>query len=272
MIGLGYADIRNPNLQWGYWLHQDGQHPVLVDEDGRRWGSVREAFWVGRLGMRSGRHTFMEVELERITAVLAAIDRRRVPVAESIHDVFRGERDFRQFYQLWLYGLGLTAGDEPFGTALSAEGGAALIMLAGTRPSRIRHVGVGLEAISTMMPDDASEPELSAWLDRVDAAAARLRFRFVRHELWGKPSVALIGDGLGGELPIRRTIWTQTFSDHASRDRFLVWLAERLDRWEKWGRMAYERGASHLTQHLLATFVAGSGSADASSHRAPRLL
>jgi len=256
---LEYSDIRNPQLPWGYWLHQDGGHPLLVDDEGRRWSSVREAFWVARLGMRSESLAFMDSELERLTAVLAAMDRRRVPIAEAAHDIFAGERRFEQFYRLWLHGVGLTAGHGSFGGGLSDEGGAALIMLAATRPSRVRYVGVGLEAISTMTPRDASDPETSAWLDRVDAAAARLQFRFVRHELWRKPSIALVGDGLGGEVPIRRTIWTQTFSDHGSRDGFLVWLAERLDRWETWGLMAYERGAPQLTQHLLATFAASGG-------------
>lgn len=249
---MRYEEIRNPALPWGYWLHADGapQGPSLLDEEGRRWKSVREAFWIGRLGMPNS--LMMEEGLERLMAHLAAISHRVVHVAENAHDLFAGEQDFERFYRTWVYSQGLTGGDPPFGTGISMEGHAALVMLASTRPSQVRGFPVGSEAIQTLAPSKASDAETAAWLDRVEAQTKELPFRFERRELWQKPTIALIGDGLGEMVPLRRTLWMQSFSDNHSCDRFHVWLAHRLDRWESWGKMAYLRGASVLTQHLLA--------------------
>lgn len=249
---MRYEDIRNPALPWGYWLHADGAPAgrTLVDEEGRRWDTVRQAFWVGRLGMPAS--LMMEEHLERLMAHLAATSRRVVHVDEGAHDLFGGEQDFQRFYMTWVYAQGLTGGDPPFGTGISAEGHAALVMLASTRPSQVRSMPVGGDAIASLAPSKDSDAETEAWLDRVEALATKLPFRFERRELWRKPAVALIGDGLGEVVPLRRTLWMQSFTDNATRDRFHVWLAHRLDRWEAWGRMAFERGAPILTQHFLA--------------------
>jgi hypothetical protein len=247
-----YEDIRNPALPWGYWLHAAGAPygPPLVDEQGRRWDTVRDAFWVGRLGMPAS--LTMEENLERLMAHLAATSRRVVHVDESAHDLFGGEQDSDRFYRMWVYAQGLAGGQPPFGTGVSAEGHAALVMLASTRPSQVRAMPVGADAIATLAPSKGSDAETEAWLDRLEVLAAKLPFRFERRELWLKPTVALVGDGLGEVVPLRRTLWMQSFTDIRSRDRFHVWLAQRLDRWEAWGRMAFERGAPVLTQHFLA--------------------
>ena len=249
---MTYEDIRNPALPWGYWLHSDaaGYGRPLVDEQGRRWNNVREAFWIGRLGMKNSLN--LEENLERLMSYLAAISRRVVQVEESAHDLFAGEQDFDRFYQTWVYSQGMIGGEPPLGTGISAEGHAALVMLASTRPSQVRGIPVGSEAIAMLAPSKASDNETAAWLDRVEAMSAKLPFRFERRELWRKPAVALVGDGLGEVVPLRRTLWVQSFSDNRSRDQFHVWLAHRLDRWENWGNMAFERGAPMLTQHLLA--------------------
>ena len=104
--------------------------------------------------------------------------------------------------------------------------------------------------------------------------SAKLPFRFERRELWRKPALALVGDGLGEVVPLRRTLWMQSFSDNPSRDRFHVWLAHRLDRWEAWGGMAYQRGAPVLTQHLLAMVMTAPNDPEggAGSGRGRRLL
>ncbi|QCB43239.1 hypothetical protein E5673_14235 [Sphingomonas sp. PAMC26645] len=252
---MTYEQLRNPALPWGYWLHADGGFgPPLVDEQGGRWGSVRQAFFQSRLGMSPQQAAFMEPVLERVLAVLAAVDRRTVHVSESVHDLFAGESDFQLFYRLWLRGLELT-GTGALGDNLTAEGHAALVMLASTRPSDVRAIPIGLDAIRTMWPLETSEPERSAWLQRVEDFASNLRYRFVRQDIGRHPGVALIGAGLGGVIPINRTLWSQTFSDLDSRDRFHVWLAIRLDRWDAWGGMAYKHGAPKLTQHLFALLV-----------------
>lgn len=58
---------------------------------------------------------------------------------------------------------------------------------------------------------------------------------------------------------LSRTVWTQAFSDPDSRDDFYLWLVERVDRWDAWCDMAYNRGGSTLTQRLLAMVVAEGG-------------
>jgi hypothetical protein len=161
-----------------------------------------------------------------------------------------------------VYSHALTGGDPPFGSGISAEGHAALVMLASTRPSQVRGIPVGNESIQTLAPSKASDTKTAAWLDRVEALAARLPYRFERRELWRKPAVALVGDGLGDVMPLRRTLWLQSFLDNQSRDRFHVWLAHRLDRWESWGEMAYRRGAPVLTQHFLAMLMTGPNNSD----------
>lgn len=264
---MRYEDVRNPELPWGYWLHADGvgNSQPLVDEQGRRWDTVREAFWVGRLGMPKS--LTMEENLERLMAHLAIISRRVVAVEENAHDLFKGETDYERFYRVWVYSQRLTGGTPPFGTGISAEGHAALVMLASTRPSQVRGISVGADAVATLAPSKASAVEIAAWLDRVEAMSARLPYRFERRELWGKPTVAMVGDGLGEVVPLRRTLWMQSFSDNPSRDQFHVWLAERLDRWEAWGEMAYHRGAPVFTQHLLAMVMMGSDNSDESNAR-----
>jgi hypothetical protein len=71
---------RNPNLPWGYWLTEiDGLsvRERYRDEEGNLWSSVREYFWVVRLGM--GRLIHVEVmhhALEFLLAYLVTVDRR----------------------------------------------------------------------------------------------------------------------------------------------------------------------------------------------------
>ena len=271
---MTYEEHRNPNLQWGYWLHADGAPvgPPLVDEQGNRWRSVRECFWRSRLGFADLPEQTMHGHLERLLAVLGATARRIVRVEESVYDIFGREREFNRFYHQWLAMQGLVDYSQS-GEVVTREGHAALLMLAGTRPSQVRSVPVGTAAIETLVPSDASTSGMNAWLERVEAFGAGLPFAFERRILWGRPGIALSGHGLGEPVPFKRTVWFQSFPDHATRDRFHVWLAVRLDRWEKWGRIAYEKGANHLTQHFLALAtidldVSGGGDAPAS----PRML
>ncbi len=60
-------------------------------------------------------------------------------------------------------------------------------------------------------------------------------------------------------MPIRKVVWSQGFPDARVRDDFFAWLAERVDRWESWGRLAYSKSADALTRHLLGLLAARLG-------------
>ena len=84
-----YGDNRNPELPWGYWLVvNDDEHPALLDEQGQGWSSVRECFWVDRLGMSNTSPQAREQALEVLLSVLVAIDRQVTSIEESVIDLF----------------------------------------------------------------------------------------------------------------------------------------------------------------------------------------
>ena len=48
---IPYERRRNAALPWGYWARASGSEwPPLYDEQGNEWRSVREYFWIDRLG------------------------------------------------------------------------------------------------------------------------------------------------------------------------------------------------------------------------------
>ena len=92
-----YGDDRHPDLPWGYWMVSSGAvpgEPPLIDENGREWRSVREAFWVGRLGMPSIHAAWANEIMEFMASYLAIIDGRFVAREERVQDVFLGDGHF----------------------------------------------------------------------------------------------------------------------------------------------------------------------------------
>jgi hypothetical protein len=75
---------------------------------------------------------------------------------------------------------------------------------------------------------------------------------FAREAVHSTYVVTLTGVGTGAKMPVRRVMWSQSFPDRRARDDFFAWLADRVERWEDWGKLAYWKGASDLTQHLFA--------------------
>ena len=61
---------------------------------------------------------------------------------------------------------------------------------------------------------------------------------------------------MGARMPLRKVVWSSSFPDERIRDDFFAWLAERVDRWEHWGGLAYRKGADALTAHFLSLFAA----------------
>lgn len=250
-----YGDGWLGHLPWGYWLTSIGEvagEPPLVDGDGRTWGSVRQAFWVGRLGLPKVLDLHMAPSLEFMMCYLAMFDERLVPKQERTKDLFLGDKHFDHFYSQWMESIGLM---DSVSHRPTVEGRAALLMLMATRTREDAEAAVGREwvvANRSVAPaaDRASAAEM---VRRNEEVAARMAHRFAIDELGGMPAVKLIGLRITPEIPVRSTVWSMTWPDrdrHA-RDLFYLWLIQRIDRWDEWNAIVASAGPRALTEHLM---------------------
>lgn len=253
--GERYGDGRHPALPWGYWLTSIGKapgEPPLVDEDGRVWKSVRQAFWVGRLGLPDWVDARMTPFVEFMMCYLAIVDGRFVSRQERVRDIFLGDGHFETFFGAWLEASGLVSRHR---SELTAEGRAALMMLIATRTLEDAADDVGLAWIDARR-GSAGPAERTAAADMVresETVAARMAHRFAVDDLAGLPAVKLIGLRITREIPVRSTVWSISWPDrdrHA-RDRFYLWLLERIDRWDDWSALVAAHGSRALTEHLM---------------------
>ncbi|RIV85182.1 hypothetical protein [Aurantiacibacter zhengii] len=248
---IPYKQRRNPNLPWGYWCIADpDDYPHLVDEYGRRWPSLREYIWCGRLGMARGSNFEFTAMTEFLLAVLAAIDRRVVYIEEKVNDLFSGSWDVARNYGAWLEGQelaeGLTGG-------LTPEGRAILVALASTRGAEAATVPIGLPTIAPWRGLDGGDTreERERIVKVNEAFAESLPGRFKREVIARRPGIRLVGAPEGANIPLGRVLWTMTFADEYARDRLFAWLVQRLDRWEAWTQLAIKDGAQAFTEHIL---------------------
>lgn len=251
------------DLPWGWWLRAHGG--VLEDEEGRSWRSVREAFWRGRLDFPDI-HVAAE-QHELLLRVLTAIDGRWVGGTERKDDLFEGSMIAWRFYQCWLASIGLLemSGDSPWSpnpleAPLSADGRSVMLMLQATRDPEWEQLPmsdiIAAVAASARGPvDDTRELALKAF----ERGIGLRRYVFARERIARSYMVTLTGidAGIGVRMPVRRVTWSQAFADARPRDDLFVWLAQRVDRWDDWGTIAYRRSADALTEHLFALFVGG---------------
>lgn len=250
-----YGNGRHSGLPWGYWLTSIGNvagEPPLIDEDGRQWNSVREAFWVDRLGLPKALDSLINSVLGFMASYLAIIDRRFVPPQESVKDVFLGDHSLDLFFKAHMNALGFV--DGRFG-GLTPEGRAVLLMLLATRTFDDAQVDVGIEWIDadrTMAPP-AERASVADLVGRSEAVASKMAHRFVVDTIEREPAIKLIALRITPEVPVRSTVWTMTWPDRDSyaRDRFYLWLLERIDRWDDWSEMVREHSARALTEHLM---------------------
>jgi hypothetical protein len=242
---------RDTALPWGWWLRVVGSS--IEDSQGRRWNSVRQAFWEGELGFPPT-HVVPE-QLELLLRVLTAIDRHWVTADESKHDLFGGDMLFWRFYQCWLSSVGLLGPDprvDPLSAALSDEGRSVLLMLQATRepawiPLPFAAVIDAVRGADRTAADDQRERALRAF----EQGVTRLPHLFARESVHTRQLVTLTGLDTVARMPMRKVVWSLSFPEARARDDFFAWLAERVDRWEDWGKIAYSKGADALTQHLL---------------------
>lgn len=257
---ISYSDRRNPNLPWGYWLVADETEAgvtSLTDEDGRHWSSVREAFWTGRLNMLPLRTEVRDESLEMLGSFLAVLDRRIIGIEEQVNDLCHSNWWMTIILMTWLQSMGLIEA-EGLGAyssrdPLTPEGKAVLIMLASTRPAAHTPYPLGMSWITARQGLDRGYDRevVSELIRRQEQYADGLNYRFTRTEIAGKPSIKLVGPDIQQTIPCRRTVWSMTFTDNYARDRFYLWLHERIDRWEAWGELASFKTAPALTTRLL---------------------
>jgi len=247
-------------LPWGWWLRVNGA--VIEDARGRCWNSVRQAYWEGELGFPAT-HLVSE-QLELLLRVLAAVDRRWAGSDELKHDLFGGDMLFWRFYQCWMWSVGLLATDprvDPLSASLSEQGRSVLVMLQATREPEwislpFAAVLDTLRESNRTAADDQRERSLRAF----ERGVVRMSHLFARESINGLHVVTLTGLDTFARMPMRKVVWSQSFPEVRVRDDFFAWLAERVDRWEDWGGLAYSKGAGALTRHLLGLFVAAHAS------------
>jgi hypothetical protein len=242
---------RPGELPWGWWLRVNGDH--LEDEGGRRWPSVRHAFWQTELDFCEV--SFMPEQLELMLRVLVSVDMLGRGDAEIRYELFGGDMTFRAFYMCWLQSVGLLT--RPGG--LSPEGRSALLMLMATRDPEWEDLPfpdvIAAVVEASRGPSDRDREEALQGFER----CVGLRRHVFAREMVGK-SHAITLTGMANErparMPTRRVTWSLVFDDVVVRDGLFTWIAARVDHWDHWGHIAYNRGADAFTQHLLGLVVA----------------
>lgn len=252
--GEEYGDGRHPDLPWGYWLTSTGDvhgEPPLVDEDGKHWGSVREAFWSGRLGFPDFHYRWVDAVLGFMMSYLAMHDSRFIKKDERIRDIFLGDGHFEQFFSAFMITAGFMRSDQE----LTPEGRAVLVMLIATRSEEEGQDDVGLDWINANRGFILHRERRKATdmvTDR-EIVASRMKNRFAADRIDRCPVVKLVSFKVTDEIPLRSTIWSMSWEDgdrHA-RDCFYLWLLERIDRWDDWTLMVERQGTRALTEHLM---------------------
>lgn len=252
MAGSNGADTILP---WGWWLRVN--RGVIEDTDGRKWRTVREAFWEGHLGLPTT-HVVPE-QLELLLRVLAAVERHWIGEAESQHDLFCGNMLFWRFYQCWLSSIGLIGAGpnvSPLSGGLSDEGRSVLLMLQATREPEWLQLPFGrvLDAVRDRERTEADDERERA-LRAFERGITHLPRLFARENVHRRHLITLTGLDTVARMPMRKVVWSLAFPDARVRDDFFAWLAERVHRWEDWGEIAYSKGADALTRHLLGLFA-----------------
>lgn len=165
-----------------------------------------------------------------------------------------------RFYMCWLASIGLTETSARV-TALSAPlsdlGRSVLAMLQATRepgwaPLPFRDVKKAVRSAGATEADESREAALTAF----EREVALLPYVFAREQVHHSHVLTLTGVRSEARLPLRRVMWSQSFPAPKARDDFFAWIAERVDRWEDWGELAYRRGADALARHFLTLLVA----------------
>lgn len=247
---------RDQPLPWGHWLTQVGCR--VEDGKGGSWRSVREAFWVGRLGFPSIH--FVPEQQELLLRVLSTIERSTDLRPEGRHDLFCGDMMFWRFYMCWIVSIRLADVDghgSPLNPRLTEEGVQARLMLSATAEPAWAELPMADVVDAVRRAHHGAPEELrETILQTFEREAASRPTGFARKTVGRSHLVVLTGLSTEGRMPLRRTFWSLGFADPEHRDDFYGWLAQRVHRWDDWAAIAYTKGADGLTQHLLTLMSA----------------
>lgn len=263
---------------WGWHLRTvtKRRSTVILDEDGQDYPSIRDVFWLRRLGMSDFSPLIRDEQLERMLAVLASRWRGVINYSEARYSLFRYDAEFFRFYIYWMYSIGLLAiprnSNDPMQAEPSDEGLAVLRMLAATRPLTLAGTPAGPEAIAALGPPDSDYECDRAKFTALEDSVRQLPFVFVREVLFDKPTISLLYRNMQDPIPMTRTLWSMPFFDQPSRDSMFLWLHDRLDRWTVFGELARSRGADALTQEVLALLMLSNPSDRPASDGTPRAI
>ncbi|MGP7795639.1 hypothetical protein [Sphingomonas sp. CLY1604] len=246
-------------LPWGSWLTQVGRE--VEDDDGRRWRSVREAFWIGRLGFPSVH--FVPEQQELLLRVLTALEHGWRSPSENMHDLFFGDMMFWRFYMCWLVSIRLAKAHDhgnPLSARLTEEGLQVRLMLSATAEPAWAELPIA-DVVEAVRHAHHGGPEGSreAMLQAFERETATRPSGFARKTVGRSHMIVLTGLSKDGRMPMRRTFWSLGFADSDDRDDFFGWLAVRAHRWDDWAAIAYRKGADRLTQHLLTLMSTSAG-------------
>ncbi|MEI5688083.1 MULTISPECIES: hypothetical protein [Sphingomonas] len=225
----------------------------MEDGQGGSWRSVREAFWVGRLGFPSIH--FVPEQQELLLRVLSTIERGTDQRSEGRHELFSGDMLFWRFYICWIVSIGLADVDgrgNPLNPLLTEEGLQVRLMLSATADPAWAELRMS-EVVDAVRRAHHGGPEelREAMLQSFERESAARPTGFARKTVGRSHMVTLTGLSTEGRMPLRRTFWSLGFADPEHRDDFYGWLAQRVHRWDDWAAIAYNKGADALTQHLL---------------------
>lgn len=247
---------RDQPLPWGHWLTQVGYK--VEDGKGGSWRSVREAFWVGRLGFPSIH--FVPEQQELLLRVLSAIERGTGSRSEGMNDLFSGDMMFWRFYMCWIVSTRLAEVDHrgsPLAPRLTEEGVQVRLMLSATAEPAWAELPMADVVDAARRAHHGAPEELrEAMLQSFERETATRPTGFARKAVGRSHMVVLTGLSTDGRMPLRRTFWSLGFADPVLRDDLYGWLAQRVHRWDDWAAMAYSKGADGLTQHLLTLMSA----------------
>lgn len=241
----------DPSRPWGWWMTMD-RSGFVVDEQGRRFRSVRDALWRGRLGLDLTDEREAGIEMERLLAYLVSISRKAAGRRERLIEVFEEDARMPAFVEMWARGQGLLDED----SALTVEGHAAMLMLAVTRDLERGPTPVGRDELPIAGPD-AGRAAREAMFERAEAFGRRSEWRFERTMVGSVFAISLSGRVSPRALPAEATVWTCAFLDQESRDAMFQWICLRVDRWRAWGDNAGRFGAAWLTDHLFTLIACG---------------